>query len=353
MTMGLQIVIVMILIGAFVPIRLVTAFHEVVSLPNLRRFEKTGLSMISFGGSSKKEPGLPRDVKEAVSRCRAAVQEALQNRMSRMDIEMPVGTKFGIEKSRKTKTVVKKDDGEKIPSKDDFDTSDRELARIFVEMFQPLGGSHISVVFNEEGLSDAAKKKWKGDSSASCNIVTMGRRSKSRPNAKKKKSRGFAAKMEAEVGSLSDEDGSGKAFKLPKDTEFALFVAPGPKELVLIEKICNEVGMDTLIVLLNARLSKIENFGSDASKDLFLQEFEPVFHLRAAPQDVAPGCLLHRSYPGDWVVARKPKVGQPKVILTQPEIPTMGQCRDAYDSIELSDIEKGVENVLDNVSGWF
>mmetsp|Transcript_13520 Transcript_13520/g.19947 ORF Transcript_13520/g.19947 Transcript_13520/m.19947 type:complete len:352 (+) Transcript_13520:246-1301(+) len=351
--MGSQIQIVMILMAAFVPMMVVTAFREVVSLPNLRRCEKNGLPMISFGGGGKKEPELPRDVKEAVSKCRAAVQEALQNRMSRMDVEMPVGTKFGIEKGRKAKTVVKKDDGEKIPSKEDFDASDRELARIFVEMFQPLGGNHISVVFNEEGLSNAAKTKWKGDSSASCNIFTMGRRSKNRSTAKKKKPRGFAAKMEAEVGSLSDEGGSGEAFKLPKDTELALFVAPGPKELILIEKICNEVGMDTLIVLLNARLSKIENFGSDGAKDLFLQEFEPVFHLRAAPQDVAPGCLLHRSYPGDWVVARKPKVGQPKVILTQPEIPTMEQCRAAYDSIELSEVEKGVENVLENVSGWF
>lgn len=352
-TMGSKIKIAIVTMAAFCwPTLTVTAFHEVASVPKLRRFAGSDLSMISFGGS-KSEPGMPRDVKEAVSQCRASVQEALQKRMSRMDIEMPVGTKFGIEKIRKAKSVANKDDTDKTPSKEDFDTSDRELARIFVEMFQPLGGNHITVVFNEESLSDAAKKKWKGDSSASCRIFTMGRRSKNKSHVKKKKSRGFAAKMEAEVGSIIDEVGSGKAFELPKDTELAIFVAPGPKELVIIEKICNEVGMGTLVVLLNARLSKIDNFGSDSAKTLFLEEFEPVFHLRAAPQDVAPGCLLHRSYPGDWVVARKPKVGQPKVILTQPEIPTMEQCRVAYDSIELSDIEKGVENVLDNVSGWF
>ena len=33
---------------------------------------------------------MPRDVKDAVSKCQKAVQQALQDRCSRMDIEMPV-----------------------------------------------------------------------------------------------------------------------------------------------------------------------------------------------------------------------------------------------------------------------
>ena len=46
---------------------------------------------------------LPKDGKDAVSRCRAATQEALKAQLSRMDIEFPVGTKFGVEKSPKVK----------------------------------------------------------------------------------------------------------------------------------------------------------------------------------------------------------------------------------------------------------
>lgn len=43
-----------------------------------------------FGSDTKAQPALPRDVKEAVSKCRSATQEALKNRVSRMDIEFPV-----------------------------------------------------------------------------------------------------------------------------------------------------------------------------------------------------------------------------------------------------------------------
>ena len=48
--------------------------------------------------SNKNQISLPRDVKEAVRKCRESTQEALKSRCSRMDIEFPVGTKFGVEK---------------------------------------------------------------------------------------------------------------------------------------------------------------------------------------------------------------------------------------------------------------
>merc|ERR1719296_398478 len=91
---------------------------------------KTKLSMVPnlFNIGNKKEVELPRDVKEAVSKCRASVQTGLQQRISRMTVQMPVGAKFGVEKIKK-----KRNDGEEGVSKDTLDTSDRELARIFVE----------------------------------------------------------------------------------------------------------------------------------------------------------------------------------------------------------------------------
>jgi hypothetical protein len=52
-------------------------------------------------------------------------------------------------------------------------------------------------------------------------------------------------------------------------------------------------------------------------------------------------------------VARKPKVGNPKVIATFSDRPTEEDCREAYDSIEVGDLEKNVEGVLENVAGWF
>lgn len=304
--------------------------------------------MISpFGGTSSntKQDEFPKDVKDAVSKCRAAVQEALGKRLSRMDVEFPVGTKFGVEKSSSKKK--QRQQGTE-PTRQVSDTSDRELARLFVEMFVPVGEEHIAVIFKNENLADQARKQWKGDPSASsCRILSL---EKSKKSKKKQKPRGFAAKMEAEVGNA---DSSGP-FALPDGIEVALFVAPNmPKELLQVEKVCNMVGMATLVVLLNARLASIDNFPSKQAETLFLNQFEPVFSLCAAPQEAAPGCLLHRVYPSEWLVARKPKVGQPKVILKQADRPSEEDCKGAYDSIDVGDLEKNVEGVLENVVGWF
>ena len=340
------------------------------------------LRMISFGGGDDGREELPRDVKEAVSNCRQATQTALQNRLSRMDIEFPVGTDFGVEKKTKPKggrrrrqsaaAAMSDDDGggderrEGAPTQSMLDRSNRELARLFVEMFQPVGGDNIVVSFVDNERADVAKKSWKNDAGASCRVLAMNRRpgggGKTGKKKKRKKvmtsARGFAAKMAAEIeedgGGGGSQAGSGRGpFKLPDNTEVALFVAPGPKELVVIEKICDSVGMGTLVVLLNARLDRISNFGTDAAEKLFREEFEPVFSLAAAPQEEAPNCLLYRAYPGDWVLARKPSVGRPKTILSRSDKPTREDCQEAFDELEITDLEKNVEGFVDNVAGWF
>jgi Domain of unknown function (DUF1995) len=320
------------------------------------------------GGVGNKEnkqtlplPTLPRNVKEAVSKCRAATQEALQKRISRMDIEFPVGAKFNVEAT--ASSLKKKQQHEAaaaVPSRAELDRSDRELARLFVEMFQPVGSDRITVVFNNVALADEAKKQWKATTGGDqwCFITSVDRRRANKAtNKKKDKSKGFAAKLAAEVGDDKNDGNDDGPFKLPENTEVALFVAPGPKELLQVEKISQAVGMGTLVILLNARLATISNFGTAAAAKLFTQDFESVFHLGAfAPQDAAPNCLLYRSYPGDWVLARKPsRVSQPKTILSQHEKPTAEQCRIALESqlSELSDVERGLENVLQNAAEWF
>jgi hypothetical protein len=334
--------------------------------------------MISFGGGGATDPEeLPRDVKEAFSNCRQATQTALQNRLSRMDIEFPVGTDFGVEKKtkpkggRRRKQQMRMDDtddadgtGGGAPTQLTLDRSNRELARLFVEMFQPVGGDNIVVSFANNDLADAAKKNWKNDAGASCRVLAMNRRSGGASKTKKKRKKvlttsgkGFASKLAAEVGgddgASAPSGGGGGPFELPPNTEVALFVAPGPRELVVIEKICDKVGLGTLVVLLNARLDKISNFGTDSAEELFREDFESVFSLAAAPQEEAPSCLLYRAYPGDWVLARKPNVGRPKTILSQSDKPTKEECLKAFDELEVSDLEKNMEGFVDNVAGWF
>lgn len=323
--------------------------------------------MISFGGGDKSEKEeLPRDVKAAVSSCREATQKALENRLSRMDIEFPVGTDFGVEKKTKPKGGRKRSSSiddttpEGAPTQSTLDRSNRELARLFVEMFQPVGGENIAVSFVNDDLADLAKKNWKNEAGGSCKILAMNRRPGGASKKKKKgkkvltSARGFAAKLAAEVEDTPTEGAAPKGpFELPPNTEVALFVAPGPKELVVIEKICKQAGMGTLVVLLNARLDKVTNFGTPEAEKLFRKDFEFVFSLAAAPQEEAPGCLMYRAYPGDWVLARKPTVGAPKTILTQKDKPSKELCGESYNNLEITDMEKNVEGFVENVAGWF
>jgi hypothetical protein len=312
-----------------------------------------------FGGASSSKtdglPTLPRDVKDAVSQCRVATQAALENRISRIDVEFPVGAKFNVEPTPK-KGRKSGGDGNGTPTKNDLDRSDRELARLFVDMFQPVGGDHLAVVFPEAAGADAAHKQWKGDPTAACRVLSLDRRRSStsqQSKKKKSKSRGFAAKLAAEV---DDNEGAavGGPFQLPENTEVAIFVAPGPKELVIVERICEQVGMGTLVILLNARLSTIDNFGTTAGTTLFTEDFQTVFHLAAfQPQEAAPNCLVYRAYPGRWVLARKPSVGPPKSILVTEARPNADEGQEAYDNLEVSDMEKGVEDMVQNVAGWF
>ena len=279
---------------------------------------------------------------------------------------MPVGANFGVEKKNTSKNkkggnlASLTGDDEPSLTLEKLDTSNRELARLFVEMFQPLGSEHISAVFNDQYLADEARQRWSNDISAECNIVAIDRKMKksrggvlssgNKGMQKKKKSMGFAAKIAAE---MEDERDSGP-FNLPKGTEVALFVAPGPKELIAVERICKEVGMGTCVILLNARLSLIEKYASDDARRLFTEDFETVWYLSAAPQEEAPGCLMHRAYPGSWVLARKPKVGAPKTIgLKEGEKFSGEECREAYGKIEISDLEKGTEKLAENMASWF
>lgn len=318
------------------------------------------------GGNDNKDPQLPKDVKDAISKCRGAVQKGLENRISRMDVEMPVGADFGVEKKtaknkRGNLSSLTDEQEEEGLTMEKLETSNRELARLFVEMFQPLGGEHIAAVFNDEYLADQARQRWSNDLAVECNILAIDRKGKKdilktgmkgmgRGMGKKKKKKGFADKMADE---MEEDNSSSGPFNLPKDTEVAVFVQPGPKELIAIERLCNEGGMGTCVILLNARLSLIEKYASAEAEKLFTEDFEPVFSLSAAPQLESPGCLMHRAYPGQWVLARKPRVGPPKTIALQESKFSGEDCREAYSQIEVSDLEGATEKLAENVAGWF
>jgi hypothetical protein len=53
----------------------------------------------------------------------------------------------------------------------------------------------------------------------------------------------IAAKLAAKV----DNDSASGPFSLPGGIKVALFVAPGPKELLVVKNVCQQVGMGTLL----------------------------------------------------------------------------------------------------------
>jgi hypothetical protein len=93
-----------------------------------------------------------------------------------MVVEFPTGTDFQLEnKGGKGKRggggglreLIGGDDGVgggstsvAMPTRYDIDRSERELARVFVEMFQPLGGEAITVCFNDWDRAEEAKRIW-------------------------------------------------------------------------------------------------------------------------------------------------------------------------------------------------
>ena len=106
--------------------------------------------------------------------------------------------------------------------------------------------------------------------------------------------------------------------------------------------------------MLNARLSLIEKYASDDARKLFEEGFETVWSLSAAPQEEAPGCLMHRAYPGQWMLARKPQVGAPKTISLKEGAKFSGEeCAEAFANIEVSELEKGTEKLAENMASWF
>lgn len=323
------------------------AAHRQIRSPSKRASSNVVLpGLLAVRVSQSNRPTLPRDVKEAVTMCRQSVQQALQKQISRMAIDFPVGAKFGVEKNAKRGNTAGSDGMVPAPTVEELDRSDRELARLFVEMFQPVGGEHIAVTFRDETLADAAKKSWKEDASAASRVLSLDSRKITKE--KQRKAKGFAAKMAAEI-----EDVTSGSFQLPVGTEVALFVAPGPKELIVVERICEELGMGTLVVLLNARLSSMRTLGAGKTSSLFQEDFEPVFVLSGAPQNAAPGCILYRAFPHEWVLGRKPTIGPPKTLLATPSVPTESECRNAFDSMEVSSIEKGIESTMGSIAGWF
>ena len=143
--------------------------------------------------------------------------------------------------------------------------------------------------------------------------------------------------------------------RVPPDTEVLFVVAPSVGQLTVVQNFCESVGMDRLVILLNARsLDDGQQAASVPECSFFDDEFVHVAAFATNPVQLHEGqasigdepMMLWRSFPEDWVLARKPSFGPPVVVLTSEERPTIAAMQAAID-------KGGDSNIMEAIGGMF
>lgn len=124
-------------------------------------------------------------------------------------------------------------------------------------------------------------------------------------------------KKKAGFGGAGGGGASVGAAAIPPGTEVLIVVAPSPKELATVRRISDELGMDTLIIVLNTPLNLAASYMNKDDGAALVQAFEPVLYLNPINDPsvkTLDNMLLYRSYPGRWQIAQKGALGPPTVL---------------------------------------
>ena len=278
---------------------------------------------------------------------------------------MPVGFEYGVEAEK-----AKRKGGAKLLGSDDVARSDRELARLFVGMFEGTGLKPL-VLFASPSEANAAGKLWEAPGLEARVRALVG---SDGDEAAAKAKRGAAAASPAAAsggggggfggglgggggkggkGGRGGKGGKAKAppapplAKVPPSTEVVLVVAPGEAQLGALREFCEASGMEKLVVLLNARLdddlvvsAPTRGFFEEGGEGGFTTAFafltQPLGTAAGAPKELGGDpIVLYRPYPEEWVFARKPSIGPPRNLLVadaRPDAPALQAALDGAES---------------------
>lgn len=195
----------------------------------------------------------PTKIKDVVSKLTQITQTALQNRHSRMEIELPPTAEYGIE-------ATKSNDLLSMPDK--IKKSNREAARLFTDMFSSIS-STITVLFPSENEASTARSLWSGNNKGALyrgKVLSID--SPAPKGYSKLRSRKFS--FEEQQAALLGSDG----VYIPEDTEVLIIAGPRTKDYNKIKKITNKLTDATLIILLNARAATAAADGEEVSTSL-------------------------------------------------------------------------------------
>jgi len=239
--------------------------------------------------------------------------------MSRLMVGMPRGFDFGIEGEALNRN--------KALTADEEMRSDRELARLFVEMFMGTG-LRLVVCFSTKKAANKAKRVW--GSAACARVIALGGEKEKQPKESKVNARrrvssdggvGFGGSRVAASTKL--------VTKLPDDAEVLFVVNPDQPQLAAVNTFCDTHGMDRLVVLLNMRA----NFASldEPFEPVFIFDTDPLSRARSIGARQEEPLVLFRAFPEDWSLARKPKFGPPRVLLSASEQPKEAEMQEAIE----------------------
>jgi len=95
----------------------------------------------------------PTSIKNVISKMTSSTQLALRNRISRMEIELPIGADFGLNIAKRKSSKLDGDDSDRIKS------SNRDASRLIVEMFSGISLPTV-VLFPLAGEARDARDLW-------------------------------------------------------------------------------------------------------------------------------------------------------------------------------------------------
>lgn len=298
---------------------------------------------------------LPRNIKEMVSQLRESVQAALSARESRIAVEMPIGFELGVEGER-----AKRKGSARVLTSADIERANRELARLFVGMFEGTGLAPL-VLFPTEAEAAAAARLWASpdlEARVRALVPQSGVENAKPVGAARARGSGGGGGFGGGGFGSGGADKKGKGLNaeappltlVPAAAEVVVVVAPYEAQLRAVREFCVEAGLDKLVVLLNARLED-EMEKTSASRRFFAHGGEGGFQTaytfltqplglnprEAEGKDVIKGdpLVLWRSYPGEWVFARKPAIGPPRSLLVRAGSearPSVGEMRASLDA---------------------
>jgi hypothetical protein len=247
----------------------------------------------------------PVKLRNVISKMKESAQEALTNKVSRMEVELPPAADYGVEKGGVF---------DNLPELEKVKRSNREAARLFTEMFSMLGSTTV-VLFTTEAEARAAKTSFKGFSGQCLSIDSAGKSAKGFSNLR---SRRFTA--EEQEAALLGSDG----VYVPEDTEVLIIPSPRAKDFKKIKRIHEKFGEGTVIILLNARVDAVEILsGKEESEfDWVRDSFQPVFfytppivvNSQGTGEELPDHLLYYEFKDKMWYIAKNEKGGDSSLL---------------------------------------